>query len=343
MSRKQKSNPNADVAEAADQAEKKANIADPIDEDAVTQRYDAPLVNRGAQALPPVVDVGPQVLSPNISLIGNNRGSFRQASQLVNASFANQSMSSLSDAQATLARMPEAERAKYMVVSNRFTGLSYVRAKPLPIEKDPLVQEMGGRKAEIRAKLDTLKPVLSTRQNEIVEKMWRRATVIGKGAKANEERPIATAKNLDKVLFRALEFFSARRAAQLGAQARNARKQRHALQNHSKPVYLPNGGRVGLNKRHQKKMATSAIVKDAEGVARVQAKAERDARTARNKAARVAVAQAFGRKVRARDLPPGVSPIVPRFGANPGTAGIADPNVQSLGAFSGTVRIGDTF
>lgn len=206
-----------------------------------------------------------------------------------------------------ISQQPENERGRYAIRVNPVTGRVSIFTKPLPVESDPFIVEQGSRIAAIRNKVNSMLPQLTGRQQAIIKAMEKRATERKKRGKPGVEAKLPTIKQLDKILFRALEFFSARRAAQLNAQARAARTQRHGLQNHKTTVALADGRTVNRNKRWLKKRASQARIADAVADAKVAAAADRAVLTARNKANRVAIATSHGRKVNKKDLPPGTS------------------------------------
>lgn len=206
-------------------------------------------------------------------------------------------------AAAYIASRSPAEQAQLMIRTNRYTGQSYAVMKPLAITTDPLVEHCRREKEETLVKVDALAKDLTTAQRTILNKQANRLITITKGRHAHEPRKNISCTGLQKLLYRALEMQAARRAAQLSAQARHARKERHSLMNKGRTVALPDGSTVGYNKRYEKKLASHAIINDAQAAAKAQAKAEREAHTALNKANRVAVAQAHGRKVSRKDLP----------------------------------------
>lgn len=220
-------------------------------------------------------------------------------------------------AMASLNSLPESERPKYVVRVNSTTGNWYLARRPLAIQQDPFVKEMGARLAEVDAKLVALQGDLTERQLKILTKLKTRATTYVKGEKKGLPRPQVSAKALDRLLFRALEMQASRRRAQLGLQMRSARKQRHDLVDKKRTVQLADGSTVNYNKRAQKKLATSARVKDSVAEAKAAARADRQVLTQRNKAERIAIAQAHNNKPNRRDLPPGAALTYNPFPALP--------------------------
>lgn len=208
-------------------------------------------------------------------------------------------------AQATLETMPEGERRKYVVRVNQSTGAWYIARRPLALNNDPFVKEMGTRLAEVDAKLKALEPDLTERQVKVLLKLKNRAINYVKGKKEGLPRPQVSAKSLDRLLFRALEMQASRRKAQLGAQERSARKQRHDLVTKKRTVQLADGSTVNYNRRAAKKYATAARIKDAVGAAKVAAAQERAVIVARNKDQRVRTAISHNNKPNKRDLPYG--------------------------------------
>jgi hypothetical protein len=181
------------------------------------------------------------------------------------------------------------------------TGRVFLRQKVLPIDNDPLVKQLALQEADVKAKIQALAPALTYRQNTILTKRMGRITTVTKGKKAGDQK-LPTGAQLNKVLFRAIEMHAKRRAAQLGAQARRARRERHALQQKGRVIALPDGTSVGFNKRAYKKSATSAIQQAANFAAKNEKKQLRDQLTANNKKNRVDVATSHGRKVNPKDL-----------------------------------------
>lgn len=209
------------------------------------------------------------------------------------------------EAMRNLQALPEDTRAQYTIRVNQTTGRWYLARKPLAIQRDPYVKEMGARIAEVDSKISALEGDLTERQRNIITKLKERATQYVKGKKKGLPRPQISAKALDRVVFRALEMQASRRKAQLGAQERAARKQRHDLVGKKRTVALPNGQRVGYNMRAAKKAASSALINDNLAPLKQAAKADRDARTALNKQRRVSYAQARNNKINPKDLPAG--------------------------------------
>lgn len=183
------------------------------------------------------------------------------------------------------------------------SGLVRIRNRVLPNETDPLVQQLALQQADVVTKINALKNNLTIKQQLYLQRRLENITKVQKGKKRGENK-IPTTDQLQKVLFRALELNASRRAAQLGAQARRARRERHALQNHQRGVAMPDGTTVGLSKRHYKKRATSEIQRAADANAQAEKKALRLQLTKINKDARVAIARAHERKVNPKDLQP---------------------------------------
>jgi len=174
--------------------------------------------------------------------------------------------------------------------------------KTNPLASDPLVQLEATRMIDFNKKIEELTPILTARQKEIIRKMQVRATTY-RGSKHGDLPKIPTTKQKEKILYRAIELFSQRRAAQLKAQARRAAKERHALQAKKRTVALADGTVVNYNKRSEKKQASDNIKKAAKIQAQIVAGTERARYVRRNKAERVAVATAHGRKINRKDLP----------------------------------------
>jgi hypothetical protein len=307
MSRKQKANPSTDFAESVEKkaatVEAGAEMAEEPSSAASTTRYDTP-----APAAPRLeaIDV-PAAAAGVLPPWAVPWDMQPRAFPLVPVQSQARLLASRALAQAEINKFPEAQRPYLMARVNERTGAWYITSKPLAIDSDPLVQEVGTRLAAVKAKIDAIHPTLSFKQAVTIQKMWRRATIISKGKHENEARKVPNVKALEKVLFRALEFHASRRAAQLAAQARNARAQRHSLQQHSKPVALPDGRTIGTNKRWLKKIASKAIIRDGTQAAKAAAAQERARHTAVNKARRVQVAVSHNRKVNKKDLPAGTS------------------------------------
>lgn len=175
--------------------------------------------------------------------------------------------------------------------------------KSNPLASDPLVQLEASRMVDFNAKIAELTPIMTDRQKEIIRKMQVRATTY-RGSKHGDLPKTPTTKQKEKIMFRAIELFSMRRAAQLRAQARRAAKERHALQTHKRTVALADGNVVNYNKRAEKKQASDNIKKAAKIQAQIEAGTERARYVRRNKAERVAIATAHGRKISRKDLPP---------------------------------------
>lgn len=297
MSRKNKGNPSADVTEAI--ANKAANTKEEMQLDDLF-RVDEPSIAPAATTIGPVIDVAPLTYTGGVGSLSVGRRTMYGEPALLTPQ---QMAASRQAAAAAYAALPDEKKALYTFRVNP-NGSGSLVAKPLQIEKDPLIQEVGSRVAEIKQKIENLAPVLTDRQKVVISKMLNRASKYTKGKKEGLAKP-PSFKAYDKVLMRALEFYSGRRAAQLNRQARIARTQRMALKAKSKPIALANGQTVGINKRWLKKRATQGIIADAVGAAKVQAANERAALTARNKANRVAVATSHGRKVSKNDAPGG--------------------------------------
>ena len=187
---------------------------------------------------------------------------------------------------------------RYVPQSDKFI----VVQKTNPLATDPLVQLEASRMVDFNAKIAELTPIMTDRQREIIRKMQVRATTY-RGSKHGDLPKTPTTKQKEKILYRAIELFSQRRAAQLKAQARRAAKERHALQAKKRTVALADGTVVNYNKRSEKKQASDNIKKSAKIQAQIIAGTERARYVRRNKAERVAVATAHGRKISRKDLP----------------------------------------
>lgn len=209
----------------------------------------------------------------------------------------------------------EANRAlaRRDVVQQGLSGNFYARNTPgtasftlveksNPIASDPLVQLEAARMVDFNAKIAELTPIMTDRQREIIRKMQVRATTY-RGSKHGDLPKVPTTKQKEKILYRAIELFSQRRAAQLRAQARRAAKERHALQTHKRTVALADGSTVNYNKRAEKKQASDSIKKTAKIQAQIEAGTQRARMARQNKAERVAIATAHGRKINRKDLP----------------------------------------
>lgn len=271
------------------------------EEDEPTQTYPNP----GATAAKAAETVTPAPAAPMLNVVS---GPIRARGGIWDPlAMARQPMIDASRAAAlrSLNALPEDLRPQYTTRVNQTTGNWYLARKPLAIQRDPYVKEMGARLAEVDAKLSALDGDLTERQRGIITKLKKRALFYVKGKKENLPRPQVSAKALDRVVFRALEMQAARRKAQLGAQERAARKQRHDLVGKKRTVALPNGQRVGYNMRAAKKAASDALINDNLAPLKEAAKAERAARTAVNKQRRVQYAQARNNKINPKDLPAG--------------------------------------
>jgi len=187
---------------------------------------------------------------------------------------------------------------RYVPGSDKFI----VVQKTNPLATDPLVQLEATRMIDFNKKIEELTPIMTDRQREIIRKMQVRATTY-RGSKHGDLPKTPTTKQKEKILYRAIELFSQRRAAQLKAQARRAAKERHALQAKKRTVALADGTVVNYNKRSEKKQASDNIKKSAKIQAQIIAGTERARYVRRNKAERVAVATAHGRKISRKDLP----------------------------------------
>lgn len=290
MSDKRKA-PGPAVANAIQsEAKRVATAQGDMDSEASTVTYPSPVPKLQ------VVDVpaGP-VLPPRL-MYGGIYDPQRAPSNIIQAGRA--------QAQAALDKMDDDEAKMWTIAVDSRTGFSHLRRKVLAVEDDPFVKEMGQRVGELKTKITKLLPDLTPRQRVIIEKMMRRATQYNKGKRDREPKQ-PKAKDIDKVLFRALEFQASRRAAQLRKQAMSARRERHALQQKKRPIALANGQTVGLNRRYQKKVLRAALISDAASAAKATARQQAAMLTQRNKAHRVAVARARNIKVNPKDLPAG--------------------------------------
>jgi len=202
-----------------------------------------------------------------------------------------------------LSRESPEVRAQTMIRTNQRTGVSHLVARPQPVEMDPLVQQLALQQAEVNSKINSLLPVLTMKQRLLIKRRLETITHYRKGKRAGDVKS-PTTDQLHKVLFRALELHASRRAAQLGAQARRAKRERHALQQKGRPVDLPDGTTVGNNKRYLKKIASNSVRKVGIQQAQNEAKAIRLTYTQANKERRVAIARAHGRKIQPKDLLP---------------------------------------
>lgn len=182
-------------------------------------------------------------------------------------------------------------------------SLGALRTRPLPIENDPLVNQLAIQQNDVASKIQALLPVLTIKQAAKINARMENITKVQKGKKRGQPKT-PTQDQLQKVLFRALEFHASRRAAQLGAQARRARRERHALMNHQRGVAMADGTTVGLSRRYYKKRATSEIQRNADEQAKAEKKALRLQLTKINKDNRVAIARAHERKINPKDLQP---------------------------------------
>ncbi len=208
-------------------------------------------------------------------------------------------------AAAVVQAMPPADRARAVVRVDSRTGRPYIATRPLPVEMDPLVQQLSLQTADVVTKINSLYPTLSGKQQVYIKRRLETITHVRKGKHAGDVKT-PTSDQLNKVLFRALELHASRRAAQLGAQARRARRERHSLMQRARPIALEDGTTVGTNKRYYKKLASNAVRKVAEQTAQAEAKAVRLQITKINKDRRIAIARAHDRKVNVKDTRPPV-------------------------------------
>lgn len=207
-------------------------------------------------------------------------------------------------AQRVIDSLPADVQQTVSVYTSPATGLSYLRNKPLPIDRDPLVQQLAVAQADIQSKINSLIPQLTIKQQDRIKRRWESITHVRKGKEAGKTK-VPTTDQLQKVLFQTLEMHASRRAAQLSAQARRAKRERHALMQRNRPIALEDGTTVGINKRYFKKIASNSVRKAGVYKAKQDAKAVRMEITAANKARRVAIAQSHNRKVNPKDrLPP---------------------------------------
>jgi hypothetical protein len=206
-------------------------------------------------------------------------------------------------AQQALATLSPEERQRTIIRTDPRTGLSRLAARPLAVEMDPLVQQLSLQTADVENKIRSLIPTLTEKQKIYLDRRWETITHHRKGKKGGDPKT-PTTDQLNKLLFRALELHASRRAAQLGAQARRARRERHALQQKGRTIAMPDGSVVGTNKRHYKKLASNAVRKAGIQAAQAEAKAVRKNITQINKERRVAIARAHDRKVQPKDLLP---------------------------------------
>lgn len=315
-----KSRPADVVREATETASKKMAPNEPtIGEEQSTVDYGPPAASPFAATRPPMLNVvdAPSVARSQYPGIYNPR---RLSQAAIDAA--------RTEGRRLLETIPANEAALYTIAVNSETGAARLMPKPTQVSNDAFVREMAQRRADLAKKVDAIWPELTIRQRRILEKMRQRLDFYVKGKKRGLQKPL-TAVAIDKVLFRALEFQSSRRAAQLAFQARAARKNRHALQQKKRPIMLESGQSVGKSRRHQKKMVTKALIGDATDAAKAQAKQERAVFTARNKQHRVAVALARNNKVNPKDLPPGQVMQRQLFAPTAAIAGM--PGAQILG------------
>lgn len=270
------------------------NMGQEIDSGEETVEYNAPLPNpvpfmaapAPAPAAPPAVQLFSQLYGPDY---------FAQR-----AAYDARVATARANSMGLAANMPGGAGAYTTALVNRGQRI-IVRARPLPIESDPVVQQLALQKADVIAKLNALTPVLTAKQNQLIKRRLENITRVQKGKKKGDEKT-PSSDALQKLLFRALEMHASRRAAQLGAQARRARKERHALMSHQRGVALPDGTTVGLSRRYYKKRATGDIQTQANIEAKAEKKKLRLQLTKINKDRRVLIAQKHNRKVNPKDL-----------------------------------------
>jgi len=162
------------------------------------------------------------------------------------------------------------------------------------MRSDPLVGDLAAQYAKTVSTINALKPIMTEKQKSYIGKRLETITHVRKGRKAGTVKTPTTAQ-LQKVLMRAHELAASRRRAQMTAQVKRARAERHALVRSGRTIYTPNGT-VGYNRRHSKKLASNAIKAKGIADAKAEAKAGRANITAINKQYRRDVAAVYNRK-----------------------------------------------
>ncbi len=163
------------------------------------------------------------------------------------------------------------------------------------IQSDPLLGDLKKQYADATAQISSLKQIMTEKQKEYIDKRIQTITHTRKGKKAGEVKTPTTAQ-IQKVLMRAHELAASRRRAQLTAQVKRARAERHSLMKSKRIIYTTEGP-VGANRRYYKKVASNDPIKRQMLAAKADAKQLRAQLTNINKADRLAVAQKYGRKL----------------------------------------------
>jgi len=204
-----------------------------------------------------------------------------------------------------LAQLAESgiERAVPVFTRDPNTGQIVVRGRQLPpaavgflgsMQSDPLIADLSTQYNKAVQSISVLKGNLTEKQKKYIDKRLETITHKRKGRNAGEVKTPTTAQ-IQKVLMRAHELAASRRRAQMTAQVKRARAERHALMQSKRPIYTTEGT-VGYNKRYGKKLASNAVKAQGIAEAKAEAKKARANITAENKRDRAAVAQKYGRK-----------------------------------------------
>jgi hypothetical protein len=166
----------------------------------------------------------------------------------------------------------------------------FVRDRPLrpAIASDPLVVNLQQTFAAASGKIDELKVDMTDKQKLRIDRRMRAISFVRKG-KREGERKVPTSAQLQKVIYLAYEMHASRRRAQLGAQMRRARAERHSLVQKKRTVAMPDGSVINYNQRAAKKEYSNAVKKDQQWVRDQQAKRIRQEQSAQNKAIRAQI------------------------------------------------------
>lgn len=153
---------------------------------------------------------------------------------------------------------------------------------------DPLVQHSIGAFENATAKIQQLKVDMTAKQRIRIDRRLRSISFYRKGKKESEAKSPSVAQ-VNKVLYLAFEMNASRRRAQLGAQMRRARAERHSLVQKKRTLALPDGSVINYNKRAAKKEYADAVRKQAKQEASANIQVANASATERNKATRAAV------------------------------------------------------
>lgn len=191
--------------------------------------------------------------------------------------------------------------------TNPFTGtISTVHRDQAA--KGSFPQEIANFSEDVSRTIAGVSPMLTDKQRRRLLKRYQNVHRVIKGPHAGDPKT-PTINALEKVRLLAMEMRAKRARAYAQATYRSAQMQRHALQTHKKPVYLPDGSVINKNKRYEKKLAANAVKKAAMEDSKVEQWQIRSQLTTRNKAENVAVARAHERTVSKKDLRPAMVPL----------------------------------